>query len=315
MQAEVADHAHEFARLVVDDERDARAAGAGAGGAPDAVHVVIARAGDVEVDHVRDAHNVDAARGHVGGDERVDGAGLEARERLLALRLGLVAVHRHRLHVACGQPFDESVGAALGTHEHERAPAIGVVQLRDEPRDLPLMGDRHEAVLDLDFALGRMCVLMTTGIGGVGLGDAVDLTLERRREQQRLALARGHLHDPVDDRAKAHIEHPVGLVEHEQLHATERDLATIDQIEQPSRRGDEDVGARGDPSLLDDPGAAIHGGDRQRAGVRDLAQVVDDLDRQLARGRQYKRRRAHVGALQALDHRDSERERLARSGR
>ena len=38
--------------------------------------------------------DVDAARRDVGGDERVDAAGLEARERLLALALGLVAVHR-----------------------------------------------------------------------------------------------------------------------------------------------------------------------------------------------------------------------------
>ena len=53
------------------------AARAGAGGAPDAVHVVLARGGNVVVDDVRDARHVDPARGDVGGHERVDHARLE----------------------------------------------------------------------------------------------------------------------------------------------------------------------------------------------------------------------------------------------
>ena len=133
------------------------------------------------------------------------------------------------------------------------------------------------------------------------------------REQQRLALARGHLHDSVDDRAEAHVEHPVGLVEDEQPDAAERHVAAVDQVEQPSRRRDEDVRARGEPRLLDDPGAAVHGGDRERACVGDRAQVIDDLDCQLARGREHERGRAAASrVLQALDHRHPEGERLAR---
>jgi hypothetical protein len=149
-------------------------------------------------------------------------------------------------------------------------------------------------VLDVALALDRVRVLVTARAGGVRLGDPSHLALERGREQQRLALGRGHLYDPVDHRAEAHIEHPVGLVEDEQPDATERHISAIDQVEQPSRRRDEDVCARGEPRLLDDPGAPVHGRDRQRPGVRDRAHVVVDLDRELPSWREDQRRRSRV---------------------
>ena len=74
----------------------ADAGGAGAAGAADAVHVGLGVVRRVEVDHVRDAADVDSAGGDVGRDQRVDLEGLELRERALALALGLVAVHRDR---------------------------------------------------------------------------------------------------------------------------------------------------------------------------------------------------------------------------
>ena len=181
-------------------------------------------------------------------------------------------------------------------------PALGVAQLGYEPPDLALVGDGHEAMLDVSLALLGVGVLVTAGVGRVGLGDLADLALQRGAEQQRLALARAHLHDPVDDGLEAHVEHPVGLVEHEQPDAVERDVTPVDQVEQPSRCGDEDVCARGEARLLDDPGAAVDGRDRERAGVGDVAQVVDDLRGQLARRRQHERRGAHVRAVQAFDH-------------
>src|SRR4051794_14600474 len=77
LEPELGAQARDVAGLVVDDERDAHAAGAGARRAADAVHVVLGLGRRVEVDDVRDPGDVDAARGDVGGDERVDAAGLE----------------------------------------------------------------------------------------------------------------------------------------------------------------------------------------------------------------------------------------------
>ena len=83
------------------DERHPDAAVAGASGAADPVDVGLMVGGRVEVDHVRDAVDVDPARGDVGRDERIHTSGLEARERPVALALGLVAVDRDGLEGPC----------------------------------------------------------------------------------------------------------------------------------------------------------------------------------------------------------------------
>src|SRR3712207_465884 len=80
----------DVAPLLAGEERDPDAGAPGAAGAPDAVDVGVAAVRRVEVDDVRDVVDVDAARGDVGRDERVDAPGLEVRQRALALRLRLV---------------------------------------------------------------------------------------------------------------------------------------------------------------------------------------------------------------------------------
>jgi hypothetical protein len=93
-QPELAGKLADVPALIAGDECDPDAFGARAPGSADSVNVGVAVGGRVEVDHVRDAADVDAPGRDVGGDEDIDRAGLEARERLLALALGLVAVHR-----------------------------------------------------------------------------------------------------------------------------------------------------------------------------------------------------------------------------
>ena len=56
---------------------------------------------------------------------------------------------------------------------------------------------------------------------------------------------RGHLFDDAAHVGqKAHVEHPVGLVEHEELHLVEPHRALFEMIQQTSGRGDDDVRAR-----------------------------------------------------------------------
>jgi hypothetical protein len=134
--------------------------------------------GRVEVDDVRDAHDVDAACGDVGGDEHVDRTRLEAGERLLALALGLVAVHRYRLDAVSLQALDQPVGAVLGPHEHERELAV-VAELADERFDAMLMGDLDEPVLDVIAGVtGSRAVLVDSRLTRVLLGDAPGVAVE-----------------------------------------------------------------------------------------------------------------------------------------
>ena len=124
------------------------AAAAGAAGAADAVRVGGRLLGRIEVDHVRDVVDVEAAGGDVGRDERAHLAGVEAGERLLALRLRLVAVDRDRVDVVAAELLDEPIGAGLRAHEDEREPAV-VGQQVDQRLHLVLGRDRDELVVDV----------------------------------------------------------------------------------------------------------------------------------------------------------------------
>ena len=77
-QAKAACELAHVVTLVGGDERDPDAAGAGAAGTADAVHVGVGGVRRIEVDHVRDSGHVDAPCGDIGGDEHVHDARLEA---------------------------------------------------------------------------------------------------------------------------------------------------------------------------------------------------------------------------------------------
>ena len=163
-------------------------------------------------------------------------------------------------------------------------------------------------------------MLVPAGVARVGPRQAPGLALERGGEQQRLAISGRQRDELVHDRPEAHVEHPVGLVEHEHLDLAERDGAAVEQVDEPTRRGDQHVGAARGSDLWVDASAAVDGRDGQPAGVCDRAELVGYLGRELARRREDQCARcsgATAGLrawLDAIDERDPERERLARAG-
>jgi hypothetical protein len=277
------------------------------------VHVGIAVPGSVEVDHVRDAVHVDAAGRDVGGHERVHVARLEARERLLALGLRLVAVHRHGRHGVLAQALDQPVGAALGAHEDQRAAALGITELVHQRAHLCVVLEMDEAVRHGHLVLGPGRMHVALGVPCVCLGHAAGLALERGGEEERLALLGDLGHDPVDSGLEAHVEHPVGLVEHEHLHVLQGQVAPLEQVLQATGGRDDDVRPRSQPGLLLEADTAVHHGNGQGAGGGDAVDLVHDLSRQLSRGsRDQARGPARVGR-DAVDHRHPEGEGLTRA--
>ena len=114
---------------------------------------------------------------------------------------------------------------------------------------------------------------------------------------------------------EADVEHAVGLVEDEQLDLLQVEGAAVEQVLEAAGGGDDDVGLSGLPRLRLDADPAEDGGDLQGSGLRDRAQLVDDLLGELAGGREDEGRGAARVGLDALGHRDAEGERLARPGR
>ena len=161
-----------------------------------------------------------------------------------------------------------------------------VLQVRRVPDQLPqglsllviLAARRHEALDD-----GRGCRsgaghLDLHGIVQEGIGKALDLRRHGRGEEERLAGERHQLHDALDIRDEAHVEHAVGLVDDEQLDAGEQELAALEMVEQAAGRGDQHVDAAGDLGILIAEGhAADEEGDGELVIDPVLVEVVLDL--------------------------------------
>ena len=151
--------------------------------------------------------------------------------------------------------------------------------------------------------------------------EAHDLFGHRRGEEQRLARAAGRQlrHDELDVRPEAHVEHPVGFVEHEHVEAGEGRDAGAQVIHQPARRGDDDVDAGLERLLLAvHADAAEDGRAAHRRVVAEALHVVFDLDGEFAGGGQHEDAgRAFalgVDLQQPLHQREQERRGLARAG-
>ena len=124
-------------------------------------------------------------------------------------------MHRDRLHPIAPQTFDQPVGAVLGAHEYQRQPARPA-QLVEKGLQPVLLFYPDEAVLDVGARTAcRRSMLMDPWPLGVFPGQTSSVAIKSRREEQRLPCLRAHRHDPLDRRAKAHVEHAIGLVEHQ----------------------------------------------------------------------------------------------------
>src|SRR5690606_23999606 len=101
------------------DERDGGASLARAAGAANAVEVRLLVLGALVVHHVRDVVDVDAASGHIGGDEDIDLARTEGPQCLLSGALAEVTVDGAGRETALAKLVGHLCGGALGPCEDD----------------------------------------------------------------------------------------------------------------------------------------------------------------------------------------------------
>ena len=182
---------------------------------------------------------------------------------------------------------------------------VGLAVLIDGVEDLGQVVGDAVAGRDLDYL--RVVLKF--------LGHATDVVREGGREQQRLALRGEKSGNLAHIGHEAHVEHPVALVEDEDLDLAEVDRALANVVEEAARRRDEDLDAS--PKELDlgvDAGAAVDDGGAKRNAAAVCLDGLGDLHRELAGGGQDEdadrvsgRREAGVGgASQALQDRQDE---------
>ena len=246
-------------------ETDGGAVGTGAGRAADAVYIGFRHLGQVVVEHMRQLADVNAAGCDVGRHQHLGLSGLESLQSGDAGTLALVAMDGRSRDALLGQVAGDLIRAVLGAAEHQRV-LHRRVQVFDEPRQQEFfvaLLDKIQALIDPIHRTGHRIHLDECRVVQDAGSQLLDLLRHGRAEHQVLPLGRELGDDPLHVVDKAHIQHPVGLVQHKDLNVFQRNEPLPDQIVQAARAGDQNVHAppdgldlRGLPHTAEDDGAA-----------------------------------------------------------
>ena len=174
----------------------------------------------------------------------------------------------------------------------------------------------EEQVVHLAHRVGRRVDRHLDRIAQVVADEMADVAVERRREQHRLGAAGAVAQDPLDLRREPVVGHAVGLVEDDDVDVGERDVVRLEQVDQPQRRGDDDLDTflQG-LDLVVPAGPAVDGEDPLTGVLGDRFEHLGDLHGELPRRHEHEPARAgRLGGVEdAGEHRDTEGERLARA--
>ncbi len=297
------------------DEEQRLAGAAGATGAADAVDVGLGVVRNVVVDDVRDAVDVESARGDVGGDEDVEGAALELADGPLALRLHDVAVDGGRRVAPGPQLLGEVLGGLLGADEDDHR--LEVLDLEDagEGVELALVRDLYVPLRDVRRGGRRRLHRDLDRVVHVLLAHLADRARHGGREQRDLLVLRSVGENALDVLLEAHLEHLVGLVEHQVLEVREVQCALLQVVDDPAGGADDDL--RTAPQTGQLHAVSLAAVDRQDVQARDfggvLAERLGHLQRELTRGGEDQRLRNAVGDVETREDGNGERRRLARA--
>ena len=232
----------------------------------------------------------------------MSGKGSRALEliHIAAQRRGGVAfaaqTRRERLRIALGSDEDDALG-----HRH-----VGQQVVEDPVLVRVIVGEMHSLLdrgrrrlVGIDFDAHRVAQQLA--------GETRDRGVERCREEHRLARlgrARGDQFHVVDE---SHVQHPVGFVEDQHLQLRQIDAAALQMVDEPARRGDQNVDPAGELTVLHRiRRAAVNANGLQTQVAPVLDCLRGNLLRQLARWRQHQHARA---ARRAMRRRNTQRHR------
>src|SRR5689334_4815520 len=282
-----------FARL---GECDCDAFASGATSSTDPVNIRVSCGWDVVVHDMREAADVESARGDVRRDEQLRSAVTKALHNAIALFLRETAVECLRAVTATDERLRQLVdfgaraakddGRCRALHIEHATKRGDLVLTRHDVSDLP---DARRAPRGDDLARDAYA----DGLVEMMLGDLGDARRDRRREERGLTLFGKRVENLLEVVGEAHVEHLVRFVEDDDLNLRQRQRAATDVIERATRRRDDDIDAPAKRSkLLLDGLPAVY---RKHTCSESLSIAMDclrDLHGELAR--RHENDRAHV---------------------
>ena len=260
-----------------------------------------------------------AARGDVGRHQIAQLASLELIDQTLPLALRQIADDVLAAEAVALHARGDLESRLLGVGEDQGVCRLVARQDAEQQVELALAGNVVQLLRDLvhgdplrrDADLGRAAhVVEGQGLDARGEGSAV--------QHGDALVAPRHLSDhPPQIGYETHVEHAVRLIDHQNAHLAQIQLALIGEVQQAPGRADRDAHALLQCALLlGIAHAAVEAGDGDVEVLADLARVVLDLVGQFA-GRGHDQRDAVVEAAllqERLEDADQEGGRLAGSG-
>ena len=206
--------------LVGCHQRESRACLSGTTRAPDAVHIDLCVFRQVKIENMRDMIDIQATRGHVGGNKHLDQVPAETIHHAFAFLLFQFAAQRLSWEAACGELGGQFASTGPGAHENQRA-GDGL-NFKKTGQRRQFVGLVDQIVALLDSGDGHLLALDSDRLwlAQVAIGQAADFGWYGGRQQRRLAISRRGAEDRLDVFDEAHAQHLVGLVEHDSPHCT-----------------------------------------------------------------------------------------------
>ena len=200
------------------------------------MHIIFRFHRQIVVHHHSQALNVQAPCGHVGGNQKLDLARFDIVNHLEPLGLGQIADNKFAVIAVEPQPFGNNFGVPLGVAKNNGA--LRFFPFQDAQQELHFFFRRHvvQDLLDFFHRNNFRRDLDFKGRFGIFPGKIFHPGVEGGAKEHGLAAVRGGHHPDqlAQVGVKAHIEHPVRLVQHQEGNVHQIHLARLVQVQHPA---------------------------------------------------------------------------------
>lgn len=281
-----------------------------------AVSIALDIIGQTVVDDMREILYIEAAGSDIGGNEELHRMLAEFLHRQVTLLLAEVTVEGLGVVAVLDELVGNLLRLELRTAEDDGEDTRVIVYDTLQGQILVLGVNEIVDVVDMLGALITAADNDLLIVVEILLRDLLNLLAHRGGEEERVVVLGQLLEDGVDTLGEAHVQHLIGLVEDDIADVVELRHATVDEVDETARRGDNDLHALLQlADLRHDVGTAVDGHDMKAMDILGKSvEIIGDLQTELTRGREddgLRRLRLSIGLLQ---HGEAISGRLARTG-
>ena len=267
---------------------------------------------------MRQVVHVESTGCHIGSHEQLHGVLAELLHGQVALLLAQVAVQGLGIVAVAYQLVGYLLGFQLGAAEDDGKNLGIVVHNALQGQVLVLRLHHIIKVVDVLGALVTAADNNSLVILKVLLGHSLHLAAHGGREHQRGVIVGQCLEDFIDAVGETHVQHLVGLVEHNVGHLLQMGKATVLEVNESARRSHDNLDNL--HALLQRTHLRLDGStaiDRLHVDavhvLRKVTQIVGYLQAQLSGRTEHQRLGGAARQVDALQQRDAECRRLART--